>query len=146
MARTIDEILTEYKNTLDLSGINCYINMSQDQIFSKTPAEKQQLACKIGQFALQIQMLYNEAVAISKWAEATLKAILAAPMMKTKGFTYEEKFYLALDVADAYPKKLEEVRQLANVRLNTLNFVSERLKYISSMVMPRYVEQREVKV
>lgn len=145
MANKIDSLVEKYKSGIDLSEINCYINMSQDEIFSKTYTQKQELACKLAQYALQIQLLYNEAFSVSKWAEATLKAVLAQSMSNTKGFMYEEKFYLALAVAGAYPKQLEEVRQLATARANTLNFISERLKYMSSVIMPRYGEQKEVK-
>lgn len=133
----LNKLLDEYdvkinmhKITNQYNDIDQYLNMSKKQLESLTAEDCAVISAYLSLYALYIQKEHNRESAKVAWTESNLRWVIGREIANVQGYSFEER-RLQVIQENIAALKLDQLRTLAQARVNELNYISTKIEYIS---------------
>ena len=95
-----------------------------------TRSECGEAAVVLIQFAFHLQRASNRQQSRIRWAEETVKKIIAPTLGQQKGYSYEERRIQAVRQDEA-AQKTDDIRVKAQLRMERINYLSTKAEAMS---------------
>lgn len=101
----------------------------RDFIKNISPIDASQYLLQLSQYALFLNTQENRCNSYLNWCENNIKQIVGRHLLDAKGFTFQEKD-LEIRSNDEMALFLEEQKLLAQTKLDTVKFLSQKISFI----------------
>lgn len=137
----IEKSINEYTNAfgifnqeLSLEEIKQYLAMDRKSLRSLSEEDCGEISWVLGQTALSIQKEINKQTAITKWLEAQINKTIAKQLNNYKAYSYEERKLCAIN-DNEYTTKASQLKVRAEMRISSLQYMSQEIKNLSSSIL-----------
>jgi hypothetical protein len=137
----LDAMLDEYETKCGLPAFTVaedeaqrVLTISPAQLKSMTAVECGEAAVTLKQFAFYLQRCSNREQGRVKWAEESIKRLIAPSVGNVRGYSLEERRPLAV-LNDDVAKKFDELRVKADLRVTRLNYLASKVESMAMSLM-----------
>lgn len=140
----LDKILDEYEVRLGISQqtleaneqsvTNEVVNMAYSQLQKLSPRDCGEKAFVLQRYALHIQRAINREQTRVRWTEENIRALITPRLTQQRGTSFEERRLLAIREDDA-AKKLDSIRVKAQLRIERLSFLTNRIDSMAKALL-----------
>lgn len=119
----LEEMIAKYHESLALKlekpDVQKYLTAGEDFIKKLTPEDCAIAAVTLTQYAMFVQTHYNKELAKVNWATQKIRSHIAPNVNQYNAPNAEERRSMAT-MGDEYAKKLDQLRSLAQIRVDSL--------------------------
>ncbi len=135
----LDKILNEYEQSLGLpAGVNQQtaneatrlLSIDHKEISRMSAIECGEAAVTLLFFSAHLQRAVNKEMARARWADESVKRIIASKLAKQKGYGFEERRLTAVKESDM-AMKLEQIRVNALIRQDRIGFLAAKVETLA---------------
>lgn len=131
----VDKVLDEYESSNKIkvnvpNEAEKYLNIELDELRKLSIVELAEASYILSRFSLYIQKLYNKEMTRVAWAEHNITRCITKILSQYNAPSREERRHLAILDNEA-AKKLDDIRNYAQLRSNRLAFISSKIVEVS---------------
>jgi len=115
----IQKYYTGLALTFEKPDVQKYLSAGEDFIRKLTPEDCAIAAITLTQYAMFVQKHYNNELAVVNWATQRIRSQIAPNVNQYNAPNAEERRAMAI-MGDEYAKKLDQLRSLAQIRVDSL--------------------------
>ena len=137
----IKDLLEEYESHLGIKNllieqdeVESIITMKRAQLSKMSKEDCGECAFVLSQYSLFLQKELNKETAVLEWVETNLNHVTGKYMGQQRGATLDER-RSAVITENSYAKDLFKLRNRVRLKTNSLNFLSQKIHYMSSVLL-----------
>lgn len=129
----VNKVLDEYEKSFKINFVNNdeideYLQIKKSQLEALTPIQCHEIAVCLSNHLMYLQKELNRQTAIFNWANSNLNTIIGRHLNDYDDFKYEAKVLRIISEYDT-AKKLDELKQAVQLRVDTLSYLPQRIEF-----------------